>query len=448
MSSNLVINAVGLAKVYHIYAEPHHRLWQSLLRHRKTFYQKFHALRSIDFSVSRGETVGIVGRNGSGKSTLLQIICGTLLPSAGSVQAAGRISALLELGAGFNTEFTGRENVYMVTALQGLSREQTDELMDDILAFAEIGPHIDQPVKTYSSGMFVRLAFAAAIAVSPDILVVDEALAVGDEGFQRKCFSRIMDIKKSGASILFVSHSASLIMEFCDRAILLDQGEMLMSGTPKDVISNYHRMLFAPTDKVDIVRQQILDFQGGAEASNNTISESIIRNPALTTEDSFDPGLVPALTTKYLSVGAEVEAIEIRSEDGRHVNIIQRGHTYKYVVRVRFDANAYHVRFGCLIKTVTGLELGGMVSHINGESIDTIEANNTIEISFIFVCRLTPGVYFGNAGVLGSIDGQETYLHRLVDGIMFRVQPETDLKVTGVIDFSDPLLCTIAPVET
>ena len=243
-SENNAIRVDGLGKCYEIYNRPQDRLKQSIIpriralvgRVPKYYYREFWALRNVSFEVGRGETVGIIGRNGSGKSTLLQIICGTLTPSTGLVETRGRVAALLELGAGFNPEFTGRENVYMNATVLGLTKEEIDARFDDISAFADIGDFIEQPVKHYSSGMYARLAFAVAINVDPDILVVDEALAVGDEPFQRKCFARINKIKSDGATVLFVSHSGGTIINLCDRAILLNRGERLFTGLPKRAV--------------------------------------------------------------------------------------------------------------------------------------------------------------------------------------------------------------------
>lgn len=221
------------------------------------YYKEFWALKDVSFEVKKGETVGIIGRNGSGKSTLLQMICGTLSPTGGSVETRGRIAALLELGSGFNPEFTGRKNVYMNAAVLGLSPEEVDARFDDIAACADIGQFIEQPVKTYSSGMVVRLAFAVAINVEPEILIVDEALSVGDELFQRKCFSRIETIKNNGATILFVSHSGGTIVELCDRAVLMDSGEKLAVGVPKQIVGHYQKLLYAPADKHESIREQI-----------------------------------------------------------------------------------------------------------------------------------------------------------------------------------------------
>jgi lipopolysaccharide transport system ATP-binding protein len=220
------IEVSGLAKRYEVYRKPHHRLLQTVLRGRHAFYQEFWALRDVSLSVRRGETLGIIGRNGSGKSTLLQLVAGTLNPTAGSVRARGRVAALLELGSGFNHEFTGRENVYLNGAILDIPRREMDRAFPAIEKFADIGEFIDQPVKTYSSGMMVRLAFAVAVHVTPDVLIVDEALSVGDTAFQSKCLDRIRRMQEDGVAIMLVSHSANTIIEFCDRAAYLDRGRL------------------------------------------------------------------------------------------------------------------------------------------------------------------------------------------------------------------------------
>src|SRR5690348_18487288 len=232
MSSEAIITAASLGKCYQIYPSPAERLKQMVYprlmraagRQAAPRFREFWALRGVDFEVRRGETVGILGRNGSGKTTLLQLLCGTLPPSEGVCAVNGRVAALLELGAGFKPEFTGRENVLINSAIVGIPEAEARARMQQVIEFSELGDVIDRPVKTYSSGMYVRLAFSAAIHVSPDILVVDEALAVGDEAFQRKCFARIDRIRKDGATVLFVSHAAGTVTDLCNRALLLDQG--------------------------------------------------------------------------------------------------------------------------------------------------------------------------------------------------------------------------------
>ena len=238
--SEVAVRVQNLGKCYQIYDKPHHRLWQGLFRGRKQFFRQFWALKHVSFDIRRGETIGIVGRNGSGKSTLLQLICGTLTPTSGLVQTKGRIGALLELGAGFNAEFTGRENVFLNGTLHGMTRREIEERFDSIAAFADIGDFIDQPVKTYSSGMYMRLAFSIAVAVEPEILIVDEALSVGDLAFQNRCMARIREMSERGATILFVSHDLSTSRVICHRAIWLDGGQIMEIGEPIKVCSSYY----------------------------------------------------------------------------------------------------------------------------------------------------------------------------------------------------------------
>jgi len=447
MSSEFSIEVNGVSKAFPIYAKPHHRLMQMLspAASKSRWYRQFQALRNINFHVRRGETLGVVGRNGSGKSTLLQIICGTLAPSSGSLQVAGRIAALLELGAGFNPEFTGRENVYLNATVLGLSQKEIEQRLDGILAFADIGEFVDQPVKSYSSGMYVRLAFAVAINVTPDILVVDEALSVGDEAFQRKCFARIQQMKDAGATILFVSHSASTVTELCDRAILLDRGELLAEGPPKFVVSRYHKMLYAPTDKAEEVRELIRREASESSAAAREFAVSHhkqafpvahFEDGAFEQKDYLDEGMVPQSTVRYSHRDAHIEDAHIEADDGRRVNVLSRGVGYEYVYRVRFDKAATHVRFGMMIKTVAGIELGGGVSHLQSAAEDEYEDGAVVAVRFSFNCLLAPGVYFLNAGVMGCVEGQEQFLDRHLDIAMFRVLPDADMLATGMVDFS------------
>lgn len=252
MSSEIAIKVDNLCKCYQIYDQPPDRFKQFVMpriqsmlgKQPKQYFREFWALKDVSFRVKKGETVGIIGRNGSGKSTLLQMICGTLNPTSGSIQTHGRIAALLELGSGFNPDFTGRENIYLNAAVLGLSKEETDKRFDDIAAFADIGDFLDQSVKTYSSGMMVRLAFAVQAQISPDILIVDEALAVGDSKFQAKCFDQLKRLKDDGTSILLVTHSSEQIVTHCDRALLLESGEALEAGPPRSVVNRYMDLLF------------------------------------------------------------------------------------------------------------------------------------------------------------------------------------------------------------
>lgn len=454
MCSDVAIKVENISKCYAIYDTPRDRLKQFILPRVqrllglqvKQYFKEFWALRDVSFEVRKGETIGIVGRNGSGKSTLLQIICGTLHPTNGSIKANGRISALLELGSGFNPEFTGRENVYLNGAVLGLSKNEIDTRFEDIAAFADIGSFIEQPVKTYSSGMLVRLAFSVAINVDPQILVVDEALSVGDELFQRKCLSRIEAMRSAGATILFVSHSGSAVIELCDRALLIDTGERLIMGMPKKIVSRYQRLLYAPSDKRDEVRtaiqqSDILDLTIVAEAS---VSDSDTPSGSDTPtdqaphalQDSNDSMLKPTSLIEYEKRGAAIENVGICLTNGETVNHLSPGREYIVRYRVNFEEAACNVRFGMLIKSMTGVELGGWVSAAAGESsLSYVEAGAKFDVEFLFLNRLNVGIYFINVGVVGDTGQGDIHLHRILDAAAFRVFGESHGMSVGFVDF-------------
>jgi len=453
MSSELAISVHDLSKCFHIYDKPRDRLFQMLARDRKQYFREFWALNGVSFDIRKGETVGIVGRNGSGKSTLLQLVCGTLNPTHGTITTNGRIAALLELGSGFNPEFSGRENVYMNAAVLGLSREETDARFSEIEAFAEIGEFIDQAVKTYSSGMMVRLAFAVAINVEPQILIVDEALSVGDELFQRKCFARIEAIKESGATILFVSHSGSAVVELCDRAILLDSGEKLIEGAPKSIIGKYQKLLYAPREKVASIRQEIISGAevkdtGGSEVSVSGVPRATGHSESEEMDAFYDAHLISQSVLSYESHGAWIERPQIVDRTGEPVNCLKRGETYRYTYQVRFETGATAVRFGMMIKTPGGVELGGSVSAANLQgAVSLVRKGSVAQVEFSFQCRLNPGTYFLNAGVTGTVGESETYLHRLLDACLFRVLPVGDNVATGTVDFNCVSDLTLKNIE-
>lgn len=447
MSSKAAIQVRGLFKAFPIYSKPHHRLLQMITPGPKErWFREFHALRDINLEIARGETVGIVGRNGSGKSTLLQLICGTLTPSAGDIQVNGRIAALLELGAGFNPEFTGRENVFLNATVLGLSHAEIVAKFDEIEAFADIGEFIDQPVKSYSSGMYVRLAFAVAINVSPEILIVDEALSVGDEGFQRKCFARIGAIRDSGATVLFVSHSASTVVDLCDRAILLDRGELLTQGTPKHVVSRYQKLVHAPADRVAQVREEIratvsdAEGRGGrfgispnaAAKAPEAISGDVPGEEAQ--EAYWEDGLESSSTIVYENRGASIDGPHLQTLDGHKVNVLVSGATYVYAYNVHLERTLANVRCGMMIRSLTGVEVGGAATTLPQDALPVVKAGEVLNVRFRFRCLLAPGTYFLNAGVLASLGEGEEYVDRRVDVAMFRVMPANDRLATGFVD--------------
>lgn len=458
-SDDIRIHVEGLSKRYEMYAQPSDRLKQMIFprfqravrRSPRAYFKEFWALRDVTFDVRHGETIGIVGRNGSGKSTLLQMICGTLHPTLGQVTVDGRISALLELGAGFNPEFTGRENVMLSGLVYGISEDEIRRRFDEILDFAGIGEFIDQPVKTYSSGMYVRLAFAVAINVSPDLLVVDEALAVGDEAFQRKCLARIDAIRDSGATVLFVSHSAGTVVELCDRAILLDRGELLMEGTPKAVVTSYQKLLYAPRERASLIRQQIRDSHNESAAaavpssrdgSGLAVTGVLAVDGETVGFEEDDPayweeGMVSASTVEYERQGACIDDPHLETLDGRRVNVLSPGRTYVYRYKVRLERALASVRCGMMIRSLTGIEVGGAASMLPQNALPIVDAGAVLEARFTFRCVLHPGVYFMNAGVLAALGEGEDYVDRRIDTYMFRVMPSAERLATGFVDLLD-----------
>lgn len=438
----VAIRLQSIGKIYRIYEEPKDRLKQMFWPGRRKFYREFHALRAVDLEIYKGETVGVVGRNGSGKSTLLRLISGLLEPSAGEIIVNGQVAPLLTIGGGFNPEFTGRENVFLNASILGLKKREIEERLGEIARFADIGPFFDQPVRSYSSGMYSRLAFAVAIHADPDVLIVDEVLAVGDEAFSRKCFSRIEEIKQEGATILLATHSANAVVELCDRAILLERGERLLSGTPKTVVSRYQRLLYAPADQASAIREEIREFDRlGEEPIANTATGPATAGGDEEVDDpedmgSYDPELEPESTVEYLTLGARIGNVRILDAQGRRVNVLRSWQTYTYAYDVEFLGSASFVRFGMMVKLTSGFELGGQVSEPAGKGIERVQQGTRWEVRFQFKPSLVPGTYFLNAGVRGREGGEEKYLHRILDVAIFRVDPLRRGRVTGRVDFS------------
>ncbi|QCK88172.1 ABC transporter ATP-binding protein [Phreatobacter aquaticus] len=447
MSSDLAIIAHDISKAFRIYARPEDRLMELASIGRIKRHREFQALRGVNLEVRRGETVGIIGRNGCGKSTLLQIICGILPPTSGEIKTNGRIAALLELGAGFNGEFTGRENVYLNGGILGLTRAEMDSRLEAIFCFADIGDFIDRPVKTYSSGMFVRLAFATAINVDPDILVVDEALSVGDEAFQRKCFARIEQIKQRGSTILFVSHGAQTIVQLCDRAILLDGGEMLIDGAPKAVVHHYQRLAHASPDGAAEIRRRILtaeaespgqELAGQGPVSPTVISTDTAIAPRPLSSDTtdpaehFDPDTVSQSASRHEKCGAAIGRTRLLTLSGNEVNVIRRGRRFRFEYEVDFDRNADQVGFGLGLTTLAGLQLAGWAARAN--RVASIARATRYIASFEFQCSLMPGTYFFTCHVRGTVAGEEQTMDRIADAFMFRVSDDGDRNATGLVE--------------
>jgi len=367
MPSALRVEAVS--KQYRIYDRPVDRLKESLTRGRWRTHREFWALSNITFEVEAGTTAGIIGPNGSGKSTLLQIVTGTLQPTHGTVWHEGRIAALLELGAGFNAEFTGIENVFMNSSLMGLSRTDTERLLPEIASFAEIGDFIYQPVKTYSSGMYVRLAFATAIASSPEILIIDEALAVGDAVFQHRCMRRIKEMQESGTTILFVSHDPGAVRALCNRAFLLNHGQMVAEGKPADVLNRYQKIIMA--------RQQAYEANLKPVDPESTSNEFVEREPL-------------SYVYRHGDRSAEVLQVELLDSALRPTEIVETGQPV--VVRVVYVAHADldDAVCGFLIRNRHGLHLYGTNTELQEVPFERVKRGELTEITFEFNCWLAP----------------------------------------------------------
>lgn len=423
MHSDVAISVKNLIKTYRIFGHPGDRIKQALTFGRRQYHKEFSALQDVSFEIKKGEMVGIIGRNGSGKSTLLQLICGILKPTSGAVQVNGRISALLELGAGFNPEFTGRENVYFQGAITGLTKTEMDKRYDDIAAFADIGDFIDQPVRIYSSGMYLRLAFATAVSVDPEILVVDEALAVGDAGFRSRCFRRIGELRNASCSILLVSHDMEQIARFCDHAMLVDDGELLLAGHPDTVVKQYQRLLATVASERESVRQALRAAKSASENLAATYPPEVgSGGENFLAAESYDPGLLSEAPRPYAPNGALIESVCIFDAKGQRVNQLLSGNTYRCVYRVFFERDASNVRCAILFKTSGLFDLGGAYSApAPADGIPVVQAGTTAEVEFAFSCRLNPGTYVLSVSVFGSLAGMEYALHGVTAAEAFRV---------------------------
>ena len=447
MSSEAIITAASLGKCYRIYPSPAERLKQMIYprlmraagRQASPRFREFWALRGIDFEIKRGETVGILGRNGSGKTTLLQLLCGTLPPSEGVCAVNGRVAALLELGAGFKPEFTGRENVLINSAIIGIPEAQARARMDEVIAFSELADVIDQPVKTYSSGMYVRLAFSAAIHVDPDILVVDEALAVGDARFQAKCFRRINELKERGVTILFVSHATEQVAMHCTRALLLDHGRLVEDGHPREVSNHYLDLLFGQRGKE---RAQV-SFRN-AEAARNALTmeagleaeEDLAAAHALPEVSAFihdQDGAAFASRTSYHGGeyrwgNGRAEIVDCLLVGGTRVDPANLfcDEEAELFVRVRFhDAVATPV-FGFFIKNIEGLMLSGCNSRDASKGFGSryrpVARGEIVVCCFRFRPRFESGNYLLSVGIAEDHGGELDPLDRRYDSILIKIE--------------------------
>jgi len=417
----------NLTKSYKLYKQPSDRLKESLSITKKMYHENFKANDSISFKIKKGEVVGIIGRNGCGKSTLLKMITGVLNPTSGSVKVSGKITALLELGAGFNPEMTGLENLYLSASISGYSKKEIEKKIEKIIDFAEIGNFIHQPLKTYSSGMKARLGFAFAINTEPEVLIIDEALSVGDAAFQRKCYAKIEHMCKSDSvTVLFVSHGGGVIKQLCSRAIFLHDGKIVLDGEPKKVVNLYEK------------------FIGSKETNKEEIQleySKMLKNEQITTKKTllssyYNPNIKSKSLVKLPINGAKIYAVKLLDKNHNLVNIIKKNETYQYTYKIKFFNTYNNIKVAMQLKNISGLNLGGKSSSLNNIILEEVNKNDIYQITWKFINILNPGEYFFNCGVNQTEFGKKKVLHRVVDAYMFKVIDDSKCDSNGYIDFS------------
>ena len=400
---NIAIQVTNVEKVYKLYDKPSDRIKEALGFGRGKHHTEHHALKGINLTIRQGECVGIIGTNGSGKSTILKIITGVVNPTGGSVTVNGRISALLELGAGFNMEYNGIENIYLNGTMIGFSEKEIDEKMEAILEFADIGEYVYQPVKTYSSGMFVRLAFAVAINIDPEILIVDEALSVGDVFFQAKCYHKFEEFKEMGKTIVFVSHDLSSISKYCDRVVLLNQGTKLGEGAPKKMIDIYKQVLVGQYTIPESENDSLLD--------DEELRRAAAGNPEL-----LEYGSKKAVITEYY----------ITDDKGTKTSAILKGNMFSIHMKVQITENLHAPIFAFTIKNVRGTEITGTNTMFEKVFLEPVKAGEEKEVTFTQTMNLQGGDYLLSLGVTGYENDDFTVYHRLYDVLGMTVISDKD----------------------
>lgn len=418
---DIAIKVEHLSKMYKLYDKPSDRFKEALGLTKKKLYAEHYALDDVNFDVKVGETVGIIGTNGSGKSTILKIITGVLNPTGGSVTVNGRISALLELGAGFNMEYTGIENIYLNGTMIGFSREEIDAKMQDILDFADIGEFVNQPVKTYSSGMFVRLAFAVAINIEPEILIVDEALSVGDVFFQSKCFKKFEEFKKMGKTILIVSHDLGSISKYCDRVILLNKGKKAAEGSPKKIVDLFKKLLVG------------VNIDEDDESSENSTAVAAVDDDSVDTRWKDNYTINPKIN-EYGNRKAEIIDFAIIDENGVYTSSIMKGTSFKIRSKVKFNESIVDPIFTYTFKTIKGTDITGTNTMFEKVSVGTTKPGDVYVATFEQDMSLQGGEYLLSISCTGFVEGELTVYHRMYDVVNITVI--SDKNTVGFYDMN------------
>ena len=429
------ITVKDLKKVYKLYDKPSDRFKEAFGLTRKKAKEHY-ALNGVSLEIFQGETVGIIGTNGSGKSTILKIITGVLSPTSGEVNVSGRISALLELGAGFNMEYNGIENVYLNGTMMGFSQKEIDAKLPEILKFADIGDYVYQPVKTYSSGMFVRLAFAVAINIEPEILIVDEALSVGDVFFQAKCYKKFEDFKKMGKTILFVSHDLGSISKYCDRVVLLNRGKKLAEGTPKEMVSMYKRIM-VNQDKAEEIAAHQMDMSSLEEDDEKEIKEAACEGQ-WKNHYNLNPDV-----DEYGNGAAEIEDFAIIDENGNYTNAIVKGTRFRLKSKVKFKQDVHDPIFTYTFKNIQGVAITGTNTMYEKKDVPLAKEGETYVATFEQDMFLQGGEYLLSMSCTGYRDGEFQVYHRLYD--VCNVTVVSDKNTVGFYDMNS--VTTVEKIE-
>ena len=445
---SLAIRVKDVTKVYRLYEKPIDRLKETVSITHKNYHRDFYALNGLSFEVKKGETVGIIGTNGSGKSTILKIITGVLTPTTGTVEVDGKISALLELGAGFNMDYTGIENIYMNGTMMGYTKKEMDEKLQEILDFADIGDFVYQPVKTYSSGMFVRLAFALAINVEPEILIVDEALSVGDVFFQAKCYRRMEEIRKSGTTILMVTHDMGSIIKYCDKVVLLNRGEFIAEGEAGHMVDLYKKILAGQMDSLkEELQSEALenDYSGGLETAEDPegktggvpkkVHEGLMKEKIT----------INANRTEYGDGRAEIFDLGLFDERGNLTNLLLKGEMFTIRERIRFHAPLACPIFTYTIKDKKGTDLSGTNTMYEGADIKPVKEGDVYDVSFTQKMTLQGGEYLLSMSCTGFEGEEHVVYHRLYD--VANITVISNKNTVGVFDMESQVKTELTKAE-
>ena len=431
MKKDVAIEVKNLSKVYKLYEKPMDRVKDSFGLAGDKVFKKHIALNDVNLTVKKGETVGIIGTNGSGKSTILKIITGVLTPTSGEVNVDGHISALLELGAGFNMEYNGIDNIYLNGMMIGFSEEEIEKKMDAILEFADIGDYVYQPVKTYSSGMFVRLAFAVAINIDPEILIVDEALSVGDVFFQAKCYHKFEEFKEQGKTILFVSHDLSSISKYCDRAVLLNKGVLLGAGTPKKMIDIYKQVLVGQYPLPSSDTSNLLDDADIRKAAEEADKKADAKASNKKDEKPKDASLNPD-ALEYGDGSATITNYYVTDSKGIRSASIIKGTEFTIHMEVEFNEDIAAPIFAFTFKNILGIEITGTNSMVEKAFLEPVKKGDKKEITFTQKMSLQGGEYLLSFGVTGFEQNDFTVYHRLYD--VLNITVVSDKNTVGYYD--------------